>query len=102
MRPFSLDGENYVHPTCAAQTIGLTPQTLTRWADAGFTSYGLPLTVRHQGRRRLIRAKEVVVMAELNKLYPLPPKGPLPKNRLDDLQRAVRLHAVRQRNDLHL
>ena len=102
MRPFSRDGKTYYHPTRAAQIIGLTPPTLTRWADAGFTSYGLPLTVRREGARRLIRADSVAVMAELNKKYPLPPKGPLPKAQLRDLQQAVRSYNARPQDHFRL
>jgi predicted site-specific integrase-resolvase len=90
-----VNGETYIHPTRAAQMIGLTMATIANWTKAGVTTYGLELTVRRQGKHRLIPEREAVIMAELNKTYPLR-KGPIPADQLDDLKRAARYYSKPQ------
>ena len=94
LHPFSVNGKAHVHLTRAAQITRLTPQTLCNWAKAGVTSYGLELTVRHEGKRRLIPESQALILAELNKTYPLPKHGFLPQDQLDDLKRAARLYST--------
>lgn len=90
LHSFLVDGEKYTHLTRAAQIVGLSGAALSRWARDGITSYGLELTVRRQGKRRLIPERQVRILAELNRIYPLPRHGFLPRDQLDDLRRAAR------------
>lgn len=96
MKPMgpSSNGKIYIHPSRAAQLAGLDRRTLCRWAKDGFTSYGFDLAVRRQGRRLLIPEDKVRAIAELNRTYPLPRHGFLPRDQLDDLKRAARLYSV--------
>jgi hypothetical protein len=94
--PFFVNGEPHLYASRAAQIIGLTPTTLAGWLKRGVTSYGLELTVRHDGKRRLIPERQAVIMAELNKTYPLPRHGFLPADELDDLKRAARYYSKLQ------
>jgi hypothetical protein len=94
LRPFSVNGETYLHPSRAAEMAGLNRHTLCKWAKAGFTSYGLELSVRREGKRLLIPEAKVRAIAELNRIYPLPRHGFLPQDQFENLKRAAHLYNI--------
>jgi hypothetical protein len=94
MRPFSINGQTYYHPTRAAEIVGLHATTLTSWAKAGITSFGFELEVVPYGPHLAIPEAKVLALKELLRDFPLNRHGPISGSVRGDLRRAACLYAV--------
>jgi hypothetical protein len=92
--PIQINGGFFHSPERASEITGLGKSTFCAWTRAQVTGYGFDLkTVEHRGHR-LVDERDVLVVAAVQKAFPVP-KGRIPSDTRDQMKRmAERLHAT--------
>jgi len=94
-QPLPLNGGFFYSPAKAASIIGLEDSCIFRWAARSLTSYDFPISVTEHQRRRLIEERDVRILAQVQRAFPISRGGPGPRRRREQMQEyAFRLRAA--------
>ena len=88
--PLLLYNNFFYNPTRAAALIGLSDECLFKWAARCCTGYGYKITVIEHAGRLLIAERDVRIMADVQRAFPVR-RGPVHPDR----QKQMRIYAAR-------